>query len=227
MEDDTQRESSSVSPELVLVSPELASAERRALHEPGYPFWRDRPAPPDERDRRFVSEEPPPAARAARWGGPARLSWAADRLLPPVVMGAAFLILTMSLTYAADALRPAVTTSVALRLETPPAAPKHAANPTAPAAPRPGHALRWQPRAGAAFYDVQVYRGTEKIFETWPAAPTVRLSGTWRFRGKLRQLRAGVYRWFVWPAFVSGGQTRYGAPLMRGAFTIAARPTAS
>ena len=53
------------------------------------------------------------------------------------------------------------------------------------------------------------------------------LSGTWRFRGKLRQLRAGVYRWFVWPAFVSGGQTRYGAPLMRGAFTIAARPTAS
>jgi hypothetical protein len=38
----------------------------------------------------------------------------------------------------------------------------------------------------------------------------LRLHRTWRFHGRRRHLKAGHYRWFVWPGFGARAAHRYG-----------------
>lgn len=53
--------------------------------------------------------------------------------------------------------------------------------------------LSWKPRAGAAYYNVQIfYKGT-RVRIAWPRHAWLRLPR--------KALHAGTYVWFVWPAF--------------------------
>jgi hypothetical protein len=57
---------------------------------------------------------------------------------------------------------------------------------------------------------VQLFRGKHKILSAWPAVRHLRLHRTWRFHGRRRHLKAGHYRWFVWPGFGARAAHRYG-----------------
>ena len=70
--------------------------------------------------------------------------------------------------------------------------------------------LRWRPVRGASFYNVQLYRGGRKILTRWPS----------RNRLRLRSLRAGRYRWYVWAAHGTRAAPRYGRVLGRRSFTL-------
>jgi hypothetical protein len=102
-----------------------------------------------------------------------------------------------------------------------------AAVPRAPVfAPAAGTVLRAPPRAawedvdGARFYNVQLYRGSTKLLSTWVVEPRLRLTRAWTYDGRHRTLSSGRYRLFVWPAFGTRKQPRYGKLLGETTFRI-------
>ncbi len=84
--------------------------------------------------------------------------------------------------------------------------------------------LHWPPNAKATYYNVQVYRGTTKVFEAWPAAARVKLPRNWTYRGSRYRLTPGLYKWFAWPGFGTRSADRYGQLPKRGTFYVA-QPT--
>ena len=61
--------------------------------------------------------------------------------------------------------------------------------------------LRWNRVHGAQYYNVQLYRGTKRVFAAWPAKSQLGLPAGWRWNGKRQRLSAGKYRWYVWAGF--------------------------
>lgn len=61
--------------------------------------------------------------------------------------------------------------------------------------------LRWNRVHGAQYYNVQLYRGTKRVFAAWPAKNQLGLPAGWRWNGKRQRLSAGKYRWYVWAGF--------------------------
>jgi hypothetical protein len=78
--------------------------------------------------------------------------------------------------------------------------------------------LRWRPRTGARFYNVQLYRHGQKILSVWPGRSRYRLHGRWRYGGHAFRLRSGRYVWLVWPAFGSPTKPRFGKVLGLSSF---------
>jgi hypothetical protein len=77
--------------------------------------------------------------------------------------------------------------------------------------------LDWVNVPGARFYNVQVWRGTQKILSVWPSASEYRFKPRWRFEGERRSLVRGArYRWYVWPRM----GRRYGPLVGRGFFDV-------
>jgi hypothetical protein len=77
--------------------------------------------------------------------------------------------------------------------------------------------LDWVNVPGARFYNVQVWRGREKILSVWPSASEYRFKPTWRFEGERHSLERGArYRWYVWPRM----GRRYGPLIGRGFFDV-------
>ena len=74
--------------------------------------------------------------------------------------------------------------------------------------------------AGATYYNIQLFRGTQKILSVWPAAPRYTLQRTWRYDSKSYRLSPGVYRWFAWPGLGRREDARYGAVMGESTFTI-------
>jgi hypothetical protein len=208
-----------ISPELVLVDPELAAGARAAL--PDHPW----PAP--------VPIEPRPR-RGRRRGIPFA------GILGPLSITAAFVLLILGLslvprgdrpTFAADggrtpaAAEPLTTAPTPQRRTQPPSARKKAAvkktepkhgprarpNPKPAAPPKsetrrstrtkrreqpkftPARTFSWPPRAGATFYQVTFLRNGRAFYRTRTRAPRVQLPGRVRFT-------PGRYRWTVRPA---------------------------
>jgi hypothetical protein len=58
--------------------------------------------------------------------------------------------------------------------------------------------LRWPAVRGARYYNVQLYRGSKRVFAAWPAKNHLGLPAKWKWAGKWRQLGPGRYRWYVW-----------------------------
>jgi hypothetical protein len=52
--------------------------------------------------------------------------------------------------------------------------------------------LSWEPRKGAAYYNLQVFRAGRRVLLAWPAGASYRLP--------VEILQPGTYVWFVWPA---------------------------
>jgi hypothetical protein len=96
-----------------------------------------------------------------------------------------------------------------------PHATKSTAKPTTKSTRRPP-TLRWRARAGAKYYNLQLFRNGRKILSAWPSQAHYTLRATWRFGGHRHRLVAGRYRWFVWPGYGRRSQHRYGSLLARG-----------
>jgi hypothetical protein len=83
-------------------------------------------------------------------------------------------------------------------------------------------ALHWVPVKGASFYNVQVFRGLEKVLSVWPGRARLALGPSWTWEGVRRTLEPGRYTWYVWPAYgTSPGTARYGELLGKDAFRVA------
>jgi hypothetical protein len=70
---------------------------------------------------------------------------------------------------------------------------------SAPAARPSGQRFAWAPVAEASGYHVEFFRGTVRIYARNTARAELELPRTWRFAGKMQELRPGAYRWYVWP----------------------------
>jgi hypothetical protein len=83
--------------------------------------------------------------------------------------------------------------------------------------------LRWKRVIRARYYNVQVFRGAQKILSTWPRHPRLRMRRTWRYLGRRERLTPGTYRWYVWPGYGKRSGHRYGRLLGTRQFTVRTR----
>jgi len=75
------------------------------------------------------------------------------------------------------------------------------------AAPSP--TLRWGPVRGASYYNVQLFRGSKRIYSAWPKMHQIGLPASWKWSGHLFRLTTGRYRWYVWAGFGARKVARY------------------
>lgn len=80
--------------------------------------------------------------------------------------------------------------------------------------------LVWARNAEASYYNVQLFRGQQKILSSWPVVATMKLKRTWKYEGKRFTLTKGVYRWFVWPGFGARAAIDYGELLGSNSFSM-------
>jgi len=71
--------------------------------------------------------------------------------------------------------------------------------------------LRWEPRSGVAYYNLQVFQRGKRVLVAWPRQASYRFPA-----GKLQP---GTYVWFVWPALGGNHSTpRFGDLIGRATF---------
>ena len=78
----------------------------------------------------------------------------------------------------------------------------------------------WTGNAEASYYNVQLYRGDQKILSSWPVAATMKLKRSWKYEGRRFTLTKGVYRWYVWPGFGGRAAVDYGELLGSNSFSM-------
>jgi hypothetical protein len=71
--------------------------------------------------------------------------------------------------------------------------------------------LRWGRVRGAGYYNVQLFRGSKRIYAVWPTMHQVGLRATWKWSGHRFRLRPGRYRWYVWAGFGARSLAHYRA----------------
>jgi hypothetical protein len=71
--------------------------------------------------------------------------------------------------------------------------------------------LRWRRVRGATYYNVQLFRGSKRIYAAWPTAHQVGLPATWKWSGHRFRLSPGRYRWYVWAGIGPRALARYRA----------------
>jgi hypothetical protein len=96
-----------------------------------------------------------------------------------------------------------------LTLQKTPHEPRAAANPI----------LRWRRVRGAGYYNVQLFRGSKRIYAAWPTMRQVGLPTTWKWAGHRFRLTPGRYRWYVWAGFGARALARYG-PVGHASFVV-------
>ena len=210
-----------VSPELVLVDPELARRERAQLREPA-PVRAASAAvarPP------HVRAAPAPARDPRSQAAPSRRVRHSRLVIVTAVLALAVLVVQYWLQHESPepilgdaptrtAARPgARDTGVA-----PPASPsKRSIGPGATTV----RTLAWAPVAGATGYELQLFRGAKRVFVTRTTRPRLTLPERWRYVGRVVRLEPGRYRWSVW-ALSSGGKLD-ASPVVQAQILIAAR----
>jgi len=70
--------------------------------------------------------------------------------------------------------------------------------------------VAWSPVAEARFYNVQLWRGKAKLLTTWVQLPKLQLEPRWTLNGVRHSLVGGSYRLYVWPAFGTPREPRFG-----------------
>jgi len=81
-------------------------------------------------------------------------------------------------------------------------------------------ALAWIASPGAHYYNVQLFRGKQKILSTWPVAASLRLPRSWTYAGRHFALTRGTYHWYVWPGKGSRSASSYGPLLGSSSFVV-------
>jgi hypothetical protein len=69
--------------------------------------------------------------------------------------------------------------------------------------------LRWAAVKGARYYNVQLYRGSKRVYAAWPTTNQLGLPAVWRWARHTRRLSPGRYRWYVWAGFGARSFARY------------------
>ena len=73
----------------------------------------------------------------------------------------------------------------------------------------------------ASFFNVQLFRGSTKVLSAWPTKTTYLLKKKWKYDRRSYRMSAGLYRWYVWPAFGTRSKPEYGGLLGTSSFTYA------
>jgi hypothetical protein len=95
--------------------------------------------------------------------------------------------------------------------------------------------LAWRPVAGASYYNLQVYYGAakalrrvaslnvngRKVMSAWPLKPRYRMTKSWKYKGKVRKLTPGHYRWYVYPGLGKRTAHKYGPLIGQSDFFVA------
>lgn len=81
--------------------------------------------------------------------------------------------------------------------------------------------LVWRRVARAGYYNVQLFRGKQKILSAWPTRARLQLRARWKFAGRVRRLTPGAYRWYVWPGHGAPSARNYGQLLGQSTFVVA------
>jgi hypothetical protein len=81
--------------------------------------------------------------------------------------------------------------------------------------------LVWRRVARAGYYNVQLFRGKQKILSAWPTRARLQLRARWKFAGRVRRLTPGAYRWYVWPGYGVPSARNYGQLLGQSTFVVA------
>ena len=82
--------------------------------------------------------------------------------------------------------------------------------------------LKWAAVPKASYYNVQLFRGRQKVLSIWPAGTSLKLSKSWSYEGRDFTLTPGRYRWYVWPGVGNRDQARY-LKLLGGSFFVVAK----
>jgi hypothetical protein len=80
--------------------------------------------------------------------------------------------------------------------------------------------IQWSPVTKARFYNLQLWRGNLKLLTTWVTHPSLALKQRWSFKGQRHNLSNGQYRLYVWPAFGTRRDPRYGKLLGQVSFVV-------
>jgi len=80
--------------------------------------------------------------------------------------------------------------------------------------------LMWVKNSEAAYYNVQLFRGSAKILSIWPTSPALTLKKAWKYNGRKYALSRGAYRWYVWPGFGTRSAVDYGDLMGARSFQI-------
>jgi hypothetical protein len=111
-----------------------------------------------------------------------------------------------------------------------PAAPK--AIPVLPPAPSPPPAtapaaktaeartFAWAPAPGATGYEVQLFRGDDRVLVERTEQTRLKIGPRWTYEGRGMALEPGRYRWYVWP--LGAGGTRSDTPVVQARVLIGA-----
>ena len=83
--------------------------------------------------------------------------------------------------------------------------------------------VAWSPVAEARFYNLQLWRGKVKLLTTWVRAPKLELPYRWKLKGASHSLVNGRYTLYVWPAFGTQRDPKYGKLLGQVGFTFRRR----
>lgn len=73
----------------------------------------------------------------------------------------------------------------------------------------PNPILRWGRFRGAGYYNVQLFRGSKRIYAAWPTTHQVGLPKTWRWSKHRFRLSPGRYHWYVWAGLGSRALAHY------------------
>jgi len=80
--------------------------------------------------------------------------------------------------------------------------------------------ISWQRVAGASYYNLVVWRGHRRILDLWPTSTRVILPGAWDYRGKRGSVSPGRYLWFAYPGFGAKTSAHYGTPVQNGVLIV-------
>jgi hypothetical protein len=69
--------------------------------------------------------------------------------------------------------------------------------------------LRWEAVRRATYYNLQLFRGSKRIFAAWPLTNELGLPLAWKWAGHRYRLRPGHYRWYVWAGLGRRSFARY------------------
>jgi hypothetical protein len=199
-----------LSPELVLVDPELAALALARLPSVRYTAADPKPARPGPTaadPRRDALSALTHAAmelenEAAQLEDASRGSW---RVLAAV--GASTILVVLLLDVRADVRGTSAAAENARSLQ-PVGAQSQDATPAAAASAVPSatsgkRRFAWAPVTGANGYHIELFRGGNRVLVLNSTLPQVDVPTRWSSGGTVRSLIPGEYQWYVWPV-VSG-----------------------
>ena len=209
-----------ISPELVLVDPELAARARAVLPEPAALVG-------------DVDPSPPPAGRAQRLER-AFLRVAAWLVIPSLALNVALLradAVAESVPAPTSSVSSVAPTTIAFPFPRLSHVPTHVPKPKRAGVKSARHVrtvrpraekrvLRWRAHAKSKAYDVVVWRDHRRVADVWTTKPKIAIAAL-ACRGS-RPLAAGRYLWFVYP-LVDSHPRRYGRLAKWGEFELSSR----